>query len=162
MGTHYTPERRIAAYLAKVQIGDPSECWPWTGGIHKQGYGLFHNEHGRKEIASKWGYRHLIGQIPEGLQVCHTCDNPPCQNPSHWFLGTHQDNALDMMAKGRDRHVLPDNRGERHGMARLTAAQVADIRRRFAAGGVLQKDLAAEFGVRQQQISRIVNGKTWH
>lgn len=162
MGTHYTRERRIAAYLSKIQIGDPAECWPWTGATKTDGYGLVWNENGRYEVASKWGYRHLVGPIAPSLEVCHTCDNPPCQNPGHWFLGTRRDNTIDMMTKGRGRYVLPDNSGAKHGMARLTPEQVAEIRRRFAAGGIFQRDLAAEFGVRQQQISRIVNNKTWH
>ena len=54
-----------------------------------------------KERTHRYGHDLLVGTIPDGYHVCHTCDNPPCCNPSHWFLGTNQDNVDDRQAKGR-------------------------------------------------------------
>jgi hypothetical protein len=109
--------------------------------------------------AHRWGYKFRVGLIPDGKQVCHTCDFRPCQNDRHWWLGTGSQNMRDAIAKGRFRQ--PDNSGESHGMHLLTIEQVTEIRRRWEAGGFLQRQLAEEFGVRQQQISRIVRNQSW-
>jgi DNA-binding XRE family transcriptional regulator len=86
--------------------------------------------------------------------VCHRCDNRPCCEPAHLFLGTHADNMTDMRSKLR--HAM----GERHGNAKLTAAQVRQIRASLAAGS-LQKTLAATYGVSKQTISKIAHNKKW-
>lgn len=110
--------------------------------------------------STRWGYRHRIGPIADGLGVLHTCDVPHCHNDAHWFLGTNAENVADKVAKGRmPRHSM--NRGQGHGMAKLTADQVQSIRDRYAAGGVKQSDLAVEFGILQQQVSRIVRRTSW-
>lgn len=157
MRTHYTLEER---YLAKVDVSGPDDCWLWTGGLGGSPYGMLwdgtYRESGspRMVTATRIGYRVRLGVDPGDRRVLHTCDNPPCHNPNHWFLGSVGDNNRDRHSKGRT--VLPDNRGERHGMARLTDRQVGEIRDRYARGDVLQADLATEYGVGQQQISRIV------
>lgn len=81
-----------------VKVGDPSECWLWTGSKHKQGYGLY-GAGPRRAHRIAWTLIH--GEIPPGLQVLHRCDNPPCVNPAHLFLGTDKDNHQDKAAKGR-------------------------------------------------------------
>jgi hypothetical protein len=98
------------------------------------------------------------GIDPGGLMVCHRCDNPPCCNPAHLFLGTHTENVHDMLAKGRTNPP----RGERHHGAKLTAEQVREIRTRRAAGETLV-DLGREFGVGGARLSVIVNhpDKAW-
>lgn len=78
----------------------PDECWPWKLGRHRKGYGKF-KVLGKTWVASRYGWTLANGPIPDGLNVCHTCDNPPCQNPRHWFLGTHKENAEDKVRKGR-------------------------------------------------------------
>jgi len=93
----------------------------------------------------------------EGLVVMHICDNPPCVNVEHLALGTHADNVADREAKGRGRRP----RGVDHGHAKLTESQVAEIRTRYTAGGVLQRVLAVEFGVKIVAVSNIVRRKTW-
>jgi len=91
------------------------------------------------------------GQVPpKGMEVCHTCDVKTCVNPDHLFLGTHQDNADDMVAKGRSA------KGIRCGNAKLTDDEVLLIRARYNAGGVTQHALADEFGVGTSQICRII------
>jgi len=108
------------------------------------------------------------GLIPEGLQVCHTCDVRACVRPDHLFLGTNEDNHLDKIAKGRmptgDEHwtaYLPDRiaRGEAKG--KLTEMQVTAIRARYAAGGVTQLALAKEYGVTPSNIAYICRRETW-
>ena len=77
-----------------------SGCWLWVGHISKDGYGRLRVA-GKKELAHRASYRAFIGEIPDTLLVCHKCDNPSCVNPNHLFIGTHQDNMNDKVAKGR-------------------------------------------------------------
>lgn len=78
----------------------PDGCWIWTGNRTARGYGFFYAG-GRKNLATRWGYRNRIGPIPSGHGILHRCDNPPCQNDLHWFTGTQADNVADMYSKGR-------------------------------------------------------------
>lgn len=83
-------------------------CWLWTGAKDRRGYGRFRcgfkiNGTRRSETASRFSWALLNGPIPDGLDVCHHCDTPPCVNPAHLFIGTRQDNVDDMIAKGRYR-----------------------------------------------------------
>jgi hypothetical protein len=79
-----------------------SACWPYTGATRANGYGRLILR-GKHELAHRMAYRFARGKIPDGLFVCHRCDNPPCCNPDHLFLGTHQDNVDDKTRKGRGR-----------------------------------------------------------
>lgn len=99
-----------------------------------------------------WELTH--GPVPDGLFVLHRCDNPPCCNPAHLFLGTRGDNNRDARAKGRHVH------GERVGTAKVTENEVI-LMRGLAAGGILQKDLALIFGLQKMQVSRIVRRERW-
>lgn len=78
----------------------PDECWGWKGTTNNTGYGNI-SVHQRPKQAHRVSYELNIGPIPEGMDVCHTCDNPPCTNPNHLFAGTRQDNVDDMIAKER-------------------------------------------------------------
>lgn len=98
-------------------------------------------------------YEKYHGPIPEGMQACHRCDVQICVNPDHIFVGTNADNCHDRKVKGRN----PDRRGEKHHLAKLTAAQIDEIRRSTK----LQRELAAEYGVWQSCISRIKSGERW-
>lgn len=96
--------------------------------------------------AHRWAYEAFVGPVSRDLMVCHTCDEPSCQNPRHWFLGTAADNNRDRSRKGRSFT----------GPRKLTAAQVAEVRRRYAAGGISQQALADEFGVSQTGVSLLL------
>lgn len=135
-------------YADQVDERGPDECWPWTGYRDTRGYGKFHD--GNRAInAHRYGYMLRVSPVTDGIEVCHRCDNPPCQNPAHLFLGTRLDNARDMAAKGRtQRHRL-----------RLTDAQVGEIRERFSIGETDRRALGAEYGVTPGHIWQIVTGK---
>jgi HNH endonuclease len=83
------------------KVDRSGDCWVWTAGTAHFGYGQFHLD-GKPEKAHRISWILTYGPIPEGLLVCHHCDNPPCVNPRHLFVGSHRDNALDKVAKGRD------------------------------------------------------------
>jgi HNH endonuclease len=147
-------------FWERVKIGGLDECWEWQAG--KQGrapqYGIVWCN-GQKWIAHRFAYSITRGQIPDGLDVLHRCDNPPCCNPVHIFAGTHQDNMRDCIAKGRANREY----GEHRYNAVLTEARVIEIRNRWrkmdAINGTMA--LAAEFGVGPSMISAIVHGKRW-
>lgn len=140
-------------FLARVdRSGGADACWP-IDGVKVHGYGRFHAR--RKQWqAHRIAYALAFDRAPDGLFVCHRCDNRACCNPRHLFLGTSQDNMDDMVAKGRQAV------GRRHGLAKLDEMTVQGIRAAHA-GGVGYKRLALRFGVSKSNIRFIVKGKTW-
>jgi hypothetical protein len=142
-------------FFAKVQ--KTSSCWLWTASCARRGYGSFSIAK-RTVRAHRVSYLIHYGQVPEGMFVCHTCDTPQCVNPSHLFLGSHQDNVDDMVRKGRS----PKTRmiGECNGKAKLSADDVQGIRD-MAANSIPQKVIAAHYGISQPHVSDICRMKTW-
>jgi len=133
--------------------GHPDKCWEWQGTMIHTGYGrLWFRD--RAYIAHRLSYEVHIGPIPEGLVVCHRCDNRKCVNPGHLFLGTSQDNTADMVQKRRHRF------GEGSHNALLTETQVQQIRLLVVAG-VKQRDIAREFHISQTTVWQIKNRLTW-
>lgn len=98
--------------------------------------------------------------VPNDLCVLHRCDNPPCCNPKHLFLGDRNDNYIDMVAKGRRRSV--NHRGSKHGMAKLTEAQVIELRADYAAKKATQMQLAAKYRISQTSVSDIILRRKWN
>lgn len=132
-------------------------CLLWEGASNPKGYGKFLFK-GNARLAHRVAWELTFGPIPEGLQVCHSCDTPACVNPEHLFLGTPADNVADKMRKGRHRNG--DFRGERSHFAKLTPDAVLEIRERLSRGET-QPRVAGHFGVSQSTISLIARGKTW-
>lgn len=142
----------LSRFWSKIDTTNhPGGCWIWTANRNRSGYGVI-KWHGRAYYAHRFAYLTFIGPIPDGLLVCHTCDTPACVYPAHLFVGTDLDNQRDKWDKGRGTPM----RGENHPEHKLTDAQVAELRQRFAAGGVLQKALAHEYGISRPQVCRII------
>lgn len=92
-------------FWAKVDKGSDAECWEWTASRNSYGYGqlaVVLPSGKRPRLAHRLSWELHVGPIPEGMCILHRCDNPPCVNPSHLFIGTKADNYRDMRAKGRD------------------------------------------------------------
>lgn len=94
------PERMVARFWESVEKGPGDACWEWTGHANRSGYGRV-TRRGRDLFAHRYSWELANGPIPDGLIVCHRCDNPPCVRPEHLFLGTHSDNMRDAQRKGR-------------------------------------------------------------
>jgi hypothetical protein len=135
-----------------------SDCIEWTGRRHRSGYGQGRIPGDRRlRQAHRLTWEQERGPIPDGMYVLHRCDNPPCVNVEHLFLGTQFDNMRDAKAKGRGWHP----RGELNPKTHLTELQVREIRQRYAAGGISQEKLGVRYGIRQSAVSAIVRGQTW-
>ncbi len=144
-------------FWSKVEKRAPSECWEWKASLGGTGYGQI-NLDGKPLKAHRVAWFLTHGSWPAAL-VCHHCDNPPCVNPEHLFLGTQKDNVADMLKKGRG-VAPPIRRGEAAGPAKLTAAQVDEIRARLACGETTVA-LARAFGVSQSAVWWIKSGRNW-
>ena len=158
-GRRGSPEARFRRYV--VERG-PNECWEWTG-ARSSGYGELAMPGTYPAKAHQLAWEAANGPVPDGLWVLHRCDNPPCVNPAHLYVGTHADNMRDMRERGRHWYrVNPDNilRGERTGAAKLTADQVSEIRALGAQGASLRA-IGLRFGVSKTAIGYILRGRTW-
>lgn len=138
----------VARFWSKVNASSLFDCWPWSGKLDHDGYGQY-AVRGRMFTASRLACELAHG--PSDLEACHTCDNPACCNPGHLYWGTHARNIADRQARGRQAC------GERNGRAKLTVAQVREIRARAGS----RRALAREFGVDPATIRDIMKGKIW-
>lgn len=141
----------LADRLRRYSTERESGCIEWTGGLTTSGYGSMG---GLKAHRVAWELAH--GPIPDGLLVCHHCDNRRCVNPAHMFLGTIADNNADKKAKGRA--VAP--RGSEQGRSKLTESDIPHLLSRLARGE-RQVDVGRHFGVSQAVVSAIKRGALW-
>lgn len=150
----------LAAQLSVKAVVTESGCWEWTGADTSKGYGFIDLKNWewpeRVVLVHRLVYRLCVGPVPKGLCVLHRCDNPPCINPTHLFLGDNLDNIADKMAKGRHRSPV----GEEHGNSRMTAEAVMRLRSR-AAKGQSAASLAHEFHISETSVRDIIKGRTW-
>jgi hypothetical protein len=147
-------QQRFWANMRRTSTG----CQEWQGLKHRQGYGEI-SFSCKKKLTHRVAWILTYGAIPEGLSVLHRCDNPPCCNPDHLFLGTYRDNVHDCQSKGRGANT----KGEHNGRAKLTADQVLEIRALYETGSTSfsQTLLAKRFNVTKTQIGSIVHYKEW-
>lgn len=127
-------------------------CWYWTGYMCKLGYGRILVGRSCK-LATRVSYEVLKGDIPKGMYVCHSCDNPQCVNPDHLFLGTQTDNMIDMYQKGRHKIMA----GESNGMSKLKEADVLVIR----SGQYSIRELADMYNISCSAVYRVLRNKTY-
>jgi hypothetical protein len=155
------PEKDKRELLARLEARTlkTETCWLWRGYIRNQNGHAAISVHNRPVFIHQLSYAIHHGPIPHGLVVRHQCDVPPCWCPEHLLLGAQVDNVNDMHERGRAVDP-PRITGERHHMVTLTDAQVAEIRAKWAANPRDQRALAAEYGVRQSTIWRLVHRVT--
>lgn len=154
MGVAPTPwQERFWRYLTPGAHGD---CWEWQGARNSHGYGRLNSggKNGRTIKAHRASYEIHHGVAPGDMDVCHHCDNPPCCNPAHLFLGDAATNAQDMARKGR----APAQNGQVLKIQRITDGQVIDLRERAAAGESYE-ELGAAFGIAAKYAGMIANGR---
>lgn len=153
-----TREKHAELFWAKVDRRGDEECWPWTGSK------FTNNPYGRLRRGARTFKAHRVawelthGVIPQEMLVCHRCDNPPCCNPAHLFVGSLADNNRDRHRKGRTK--LPDNRGERNGVSKITLEIAQRIRSEHATGATLA-DLGRRYGLCGTTVWAVVHRRTW-
>jgi hypothetical protein len=160
---HYTRMLRHGNTEGILQFGDPLErfhqkyainpatgCWEWACYRHPKGYGILAIGKRKKVRAHRFAYERLVGPIPDGMQVCHTCDHRRCVNPGHLFLGTNQENVQDMWAKGRGARIKK----------RLTWPMATNIRIMYCRGTSIEL-LAGIYMADEETIRQVVKGLTW-
>ena len=137
------------------KVDKNGDCWEWTAQVDRDGYGQFWFN---RESVRAHRHAHSLarGPIPDGMLICHHCDNPGCVRPSHLFMGTQGDNTRDSISKER----WTDNRGELHPNSRLTEKDVLEIRR-LATLGVKQSLLRRMWAISQPHTSDIVARRKW-
>jgi hypothetical protein len=139
--------------LAKIDFDATPGCWEWSGAKVPQGYGLIKRKDGAQLRAHRVAYELAVGAIPDGMFVCHRCDNPRRVRPSHLFLGSHAENMADMVIKGRSAHM----HGDLNGRAKLEPEAIASIR--SSAGRYSQ--IARRFGVTPSAVGMIKRRERW-
>lgn len=136
---------------SRVSVGDPDQCWPWTGPRNEDGYGVI--SYGK---AHRGMWTVTNGDIPPGLCVLHSCDNPPCCNPRHLHLGTNTENVAE-----REKRTRPLLRCKRwHNRIVLTEDMVVDARREYRDGSSCKR-IADKFGISVGTMMAALSGKSW-
>lgn len=141
----YRNQNPIALFWKHVQKTD--SCWLWCGAINNNGYGIFQGV-----SAARFSWQTLRGPVPKRREVCHNCpggDNPLCVNPVHLFLGTHSENLIDSVRKGKNQ------------VCKLTVEDVVTIRQMYATGKHTYSSIARQYKVDLSNIALIIQRKSW-
>ena len=134
-------------------------CRVWTGAHDQKGYGQIRRNKKSYRV-HRVIYAATHGKIPEGMLVCHRCDNPPCVRKKHLFLGTAKDNTADMCRKKR--YAGRFRKGMKDTNRKFSVRTIRYIRKAYASGKVTQVELAKKYRTRQGHISNIVTGRSWY
>lgn len=168
------PEDRVAAFCIREYMNNDTKnlfmnkievvdgCWVWHNYRQADGYGVIH--YGRKSwLAHRLMWTLENGEIPDGMEICHHCDNPPCVNPMHLFIGTHGDNVRDSFSKGRSVRY-----GEHHSQNKLMRNDVIKIRKifnetDFQDGGIKRfiNEMAEQYNMTSSGIEKVIYRQTW-
>ena len=154
---------------SRVHKDATTGCWEWQLCRNNKGYGVVGIRGTRIHFAHRLSFMVHVGPIPAGLCVLHRCDNPPCCNPEHLFLGDRASNNADMVAKRRHRKggtktvksLCRYERGSEHHAAKFTEKIVREIREQYAAGGCSYGSLARRHGVKPDAIGKLVRRERW-
>lgn len=142
------------SFWSRIDRSNPGACWPWPGGKSSRGYGTV--SWGNRNVgAHRVAYELAHGLIPAGMFVCHRCDNPPCCNPAHLFLGAPKDNTQDMVSK--QRYSTKGGLVSR----KLSDEQVREIRAKYRPRSYSFHRLAAEYGIAAMGVRKIVLRETY-
>jgi len=137
------------------------DCWDWQWAVNQYtGYGVIIDEETKKAVsAHRYFYGKLVGAIPGGMFVLHTCDHRICVNPRHLYIGTAKDNSQDAVKRERFNPNNPPGELAKHAL--LTQSQVDAIRKRYSEGESTQKQLGEEYEITESAINKIVNSGNW-
>lgn len=141
----------IFDFFLKIKIDNETGCWEWQGYKNPQGYGNI-RQGGKNWLTHRWAFTQAYGDIPDGMAVCHQCDNPPCCNPLHLWLGSLAENNRDMKVKRRS------TSGERNAQAKLSTMQVLEIKELLNSGET-QRSIAEKYGVSRSLVGQIKQGR---
>ena len=147
-----------ARFWFHVSKRGPDDCWEWQGARRHFGYGVFNNPTGPSST-HRYSWQLHNGPIPDGLWVLHHCDNPPCVNPAHLYVGDWRDNQRDMYERGRNFRFPPGGSG--NPASKLTPDDVRAIRSAYTGKRGEKAELARRFGVSKPTIASILDGETW-
>lgn len=161
---HVTMTRHIIPIEDRFwkRVQKTETCWLWVGAKTFGGYGVIRSRENKIVRSHRLSWEIHYGKIPDGLDVCHHCDVPSCVRPDHLFVGTPQDNYLDMHTKGRDISGLSRRvRGVKHHFAKLTPEIAKSIRDSYGIGDISLNGLAIRHGVSKKTILNIVKNRIW-
>lgn len=149
--------RKLEAIKALIGTPWPDGCITWPRDFYSET-----RYEGKRWLLHRLAYTLCVGPISHGMNILHSCDNPPCFNPAHLRMGTQRENIQDCVRKGRFTQRPPIKRGESNGASKLTQSQVDEIRATYRPrmrGGAM--GLGKRYGISDTMVLYIVHGRKW-